>query len=291
MPAGYATPLVSQGSRLGPLFCVKDQCAFVKVSNKDEKRAVVNMTSMTLVEYAEKCSYPEGALGSDQSVFVPIFCKDCYGTNEDDYTEALSTIVSVGSDKFLVGMCSVFGVAQGEVYPESRKGFITGNEMSYSGACQLQPGKAVFMHKGKREIGRVMCYWHVHSRSADKTFLYCCVACKDTEYTKGILTPEMSMAFSLGTVGDNNSGPVTEECSLVSVPMRPGCFCTLVKGKDLPKNMIRMGFSTLKDSVLDAGVNPKDSPGFAEAQAESETPFDASEECSEDTAFPRQLNC
>lgn len=274
MSSSGVTPLVSQGSGVGPVFCTKDQWAFVKVSNEDKKRAVVNMTSMTLVNYVDKCEYPEGDLRSDQSLFVPIFCKECYGTKEDNYTEALASIVSCGSDKFLVGMCSVFGVAQGEVYPESRKDFIVGNDMSYSGACHPQPGKAVFLHKVKKNIGRVKCYWHVHSRSVGKTFLYCCVACIDNEYTNGVVKPEMSMGFSLGTVGDNKSGPITEECSLVSVPMRPGCFCTLVTGKDLAQTMTMMGFSTLKDSVLDAGISLKESAGV-------ENSSDASDESSE----------
>lgn len=171
MSSSGVTSLVSQGSRVGPVFCTKDQCAFVKVSNEDKTRAVVNMTSMTLVEYADRCEYPEGALRSDQSLFVPIFCKECYGTNKDHYTEALASVASCRSDKFLVGMCSVFGVAQDELYPELRKDFIVGNDMSYSGACHPQPSKAVFQHKVKKDIDRVKCYWHVHSRSVDKTFL------------------------------------------------------------------------------------------------------------------------
>lgn len=251
-------PLVSQGSRIGPVFCQKDMCAFVKVSTQDNKRAVVNITSMTLVDYADRGEYPEGPLHSDPSLFVPIFCAECYGTNDADYTEAMATIVSSQSDKFLVGVCSVYGVSQGENYPESRKDFIVSNDMAYSGACQPQPGKAVFLHKVKKDIGRVKCYWHVHSRSVDKTYLYCCVACDDTEYTNCVLNPEMSIAFSLGTVGDNKSGPITEECSLVSVPMRPGCFCTMVTGQYLTQTMTRMGFSTLKDSALDAGIDSKD---------------------------------
>lgn len=35
---------------------------------------------------------------------------------------------------------------------------------------------------------------------------------------------------------------------------RPGGSCNLVTGKDLVRTMTRMGFSTLKDSVLDAGI-------------------------------------
>lgn len=275
------TPLVSQGSRVGPVFCMKDKCAFVKVSNTDEKRAVINMTSMTLVQYANIDECPVGALLSDQSLFVPIFCKECYGTNEDDYIEALASIVSCGSDRFLVGTCSVFGVAQGEVYPESRKDFIVSNDMSYSGACHPQPAKAVFLHDVKKDIGRVKCYWHVHSRSVEKTFLFCCVACRDDEYTNGVLGRDMSMGLSLGTVGNNKIGPVTVECSLVSVPMRPGCFCTLVPGKDLRLSMIRMGFSTLKDSVLDAGcVNLKESSVII-PDTQTEPSYDVSHESSE----------
>jgi len=278
MTSTCVAPPGSQASRVGPVFCTKDQCAFVKVSSGDSKRAVVNMTSMTLVDYADKSEYPEGALRSDQSLFVPIFCKECYGTDDNDYAEALASIgSSCPSDKFLVGMCSVFGAAEGEVYPESRKDFIVGNDMSYSGACHPQPGKAVYLHKDKKDIGRVKCYWHVHSRTVDKTFLYCCVACDDNEYTDRVVKPELSMGFSLGTVGDNRSGPITEECSLVSVPMRPGCFCTLVTGKDLTRTMTRFGFSTLKDSVLDAGINLKESVELVQ----TETPSDTSDESSE----------
>ncbi|KAE8277998.1 hypothetical protein D5F01_LYC23933 [Larimichthys crocea] len=256
MSSNSANPDGGLGGRVGPVFCTKDQYAFVKMSKEDNKRAVVNTNTMTLVDYIDKREYPEGApLRSDQSLFVPIYCKECYGTSEDDYTEALSRVVSCGSDRFLVGMCSVFGVAQGEVYPDSRKDFIVGNDLSYSGACHPQPGQAVFLHKVKKDIGRVKCYWHVHSRSVNKTFLYCCVACDDTEYANGVVKPDMSMGFSLGTVGDNESGPLTEECSLVPVPMRPGCFCTLVSGTDVAQTMTRMGFSTLKDSLLDAGLN------------------------------------
>lgn len=170
----------------------------------------------------------------------------------------MASIASRGSERFLVGVCSVFGAARGEVYPESIKDYTVDNDMSYSGACHPQPGLAVFLHKVKKEIGLVKCYWHMHSRSAGKTFLYCCMACNDTEYANGVVDPDGSMAFSLGMVGDNNNGPVTEECSLVSVPMRLGCFCTLVTSEDLTRAMTRMGFSTLKDSTLDAGLEPKE---------------------------------
>lgn len=37
MSLSCVTPFVSQGSRLGPMFCTKDQYAFVKVSHKDKK--------------------------------------------------------------------------------------------------------------------------------------------------------------------------------------------------------------------------------------------------------------
>lgn len=77
---------------------------------------------MTLVDYVDEGEYPEGApLRLDESLFVPIYCMECYGTKEDDYTKALTRVVSCGSDRFLVGMCSVFGWAQGEVYTDSRK--------------------------------------------------------------------------------------------------------------------------------------------------------------------------
>ena len=271
MTSSSVTPLVSCSSRVGPVFCTNDQqCAFVKVSKEDAKRAVVNTTSMTLVDYADRCNYPEGPLRSDQSLFVPTFCKECYGTRDDDYAEALANIVSCGSTMFLVGLCCVYGLEGQEVYPESRKDFILGNDMSFSGACHPQPGKAVFLHKVKRNIGRVKCYWHVHSRSAEKTFVYCCVACDSSEYTKNVLESEMNMGFSLGTVGDNKRGPITEECSLVTVPMRPGCYCTPGTGKDIAQLMTRMGFSTLKDSVLDAGLDVDEiSAGVVDTQTET----------------------
>lgn len=56
------------------------------------------------------------------------------------------------------------------------------------------------------------------------------------------------------------------------MPMRPGCFCTLVTSEDLAQTMTRMGFSTLKDSVLNAGINLKESAG---------TPSDVLDESSE----------
>ncbi|KAK7915592.1 hypothetical protein WMY93_011353 [Mugilogobius chulae] len=240
------------------------------MSKKDKRRAVINLTSMTLVDYVDAAAIPKEELQSDQTLFVPVFCKECYGTNEDDYNEALARIVSGGRNRFLVGVCSVFGVAQGEVYPDSRKDFVVDNEFSYSGACHPQPGKAVFLHKVKGDIGQVMCYWHVHSKSVDKTFLYCCVACNENDYTRHVLDPNVfSMGFSLGTVGENGSGPVTEECSLVPVPMRPGCFCTLVTGeKELYQAMSRMGFSTLKYRTLEAGVERSATEEFGAQQGE-----------------------
>ncbi|KAJ7983657.1 hypothetical protein DPEC_G00374590 [Dallia pectoralis] len=60
MSSSDLTPLASQGSRVGPVFSTKGQYAFVKVSNGDRKRAVVNMTGMTLVDYADRSEYPEG---------------------------------------------------------------------------------------------------------------------------------------------------------------------------------------------------------------------------------------
>lgn len=287
MSSGDVSPLVKQGSRLGPVFSTKDQCAFVKVSNDDKKRAVVNMTSMTLVDYVDRDEYPEGPLCSDQSLFVPIFCKECYGTIEDDYTEALASIVLDGSDKYLVGVCGVFGVSPDEVYPESRKEFIVDNDISYCGACHPQPGKAVFLHKAKKDIGRVKCYWHVHSRSVDKTFLYCCVACADNDYTNGVTVSEISNGFSLGTVGNNKIGPMTEECSLVPVPMRPGCFCTLVTSEDVRRTMTRMGFSAIKDSVLDAGIDL--TAGDSVPTAQMETISDALDDSYESRSITETL--
>lgn len=263
-------PLVNCGSRVGPVFSKKDNCAFVKVSHLDTKRAVINTDNMTLVQYVEKADYPDGSLESDQSLFVPIFCKECYGTEDGDYTEALDNVTSCGAKGFIVGMCSVFGVADNETYPNSRKDFMVGNDMSFSGACQPQPGRVLFMHKADKEIGRVKCYWHVHSRSTNKTFLYCCVVCHNTEYASGVLDPDMNMGFSLGTVGDNGSGPVTEECSLVSVPMRPGCFCVVVEPKDLASSMIRMGFSSLKNYTLDAGATRGTADGKSGTRSQHE---------------------
>lgn len=219
-------------------------------------RAVVDLSTMTLVEYATPEEYPDGPVRCDQSLFVPIFCKECYGTQDSQHRNALEHMSSSDVDTFVVGMCSVYGVAADEVYPDSRREYMVKNELSFSGACHPQPGKALFMHKTENEIGTVKCYWHVHSRSTNKTFLYCCVARTDTEYAIGVVQPETGMGFSLGTVGDNAKGPIVEECSLVSWPMRPGCFCVVVSRKDLSSTMMRMGFSIVKDSILQAGEKP-----------------------------------
>ncbi|KAL3997042.1 hypothetical protein ACER0C_009698 [Sarotherodon galilaeus] len=244
------------GSRLGPVFATKDRRAYVKVRKDDSVRAVVDLSTMTLVDYATPEQYPDEPVQCDRSLFVPIFCKDCYGTHDAQYNGAIRAMTSSGTDTFIVGMCSVYGVASGEIYPDSRLEYIVPNDLSFSGACHPQPGRALFMHKTENEIGSVKCYWHVHSRSTNKTFLYCCVARADTQDAAGVVQPETSMGFSLGTVGDNAKGPVTEECSLVSWPMRPGCFCVVVSAKDLPSTMTRMGFSSVKDATLDAGEKP-----------------------------------
>lgn len=246
----------AMGSRLGPVFATKDRRAYIKVRKDDSVRAVVDLSTMTLVDYATPEQYPDEPVRCDRSLFVPIFCKECYGTHDAQYNGALQAIKSSGADTFIVGMCSVYGVASGEIYPDSRLEYIVPNDLSFSGACHPQPGRALFMHKTEKEIGSVKCYWHVHSQSTNKTFLYCCVARADTEYAAGVVQPETSTGFSLGTVGDNAKGPVTEECSLVSWPMRPGCFCVVVSAKDLPSTMTRMGFSCSKDAALDAGEKP-----------------------------------
>lgn len=221
------------GSRLGPVFATKDRRAYIKVRKDDSVRAVVDLSTMTLVDYATPEQYPDEPVRCDRSLFVPIFCKECYGTHDAQYNGALQSIKSSGADTFIVGMCSVYGVASGEIYPDSRLEYIVPNDLSFSGACHPQPGRALF-----------------------KTFLYCCVARVDTAYAVGVVQPETSTGFSLGTVGDNAKGPVTEECSLVSWPMRPGCFCVVVSAKDLPSTMTRMGFSCSKDTTLDAGEKP-----------------------------------
>ncbi|KAK2832714.1 hypothetical protein Q5P01_016603 [Channa striata] len=135
-------PATSTGRsiRAGPLFCIKDQSVYVKTSARDAKRAVLNATSMTLVDYADSSECRDEELRSDPSLFVPIFCKECYGTEDADYAEALA-----------------------------------------------RPGRAVFLHEAGKDIGRVECYWHVHSKSIDKTFLFCCVSCDSTEYAKRLL--------------------------------------------------------------------------------------------------------
>lgn len=264
MAVNGTSPLISEGARIGPVFSTNKECAFIKLSTKDNVRAVVNTNSMSLVEYAEPHNYPDGESRADPSLFVPIFCKECYDTNHETYEEALSNLTSSGTAKFLVGLCSVFGAGPDEDYPDSRKDYFLENETAYSGACHPQPGRSVFLHKNERDIGNVKCYWHVHSRSIHKTFLYCCVACSNTDYTEGLLKGDMSMGFSLGTVGDNKLGAVTEECSLVTVPMRPGCFCALAEREDLRSTMIRLGFSTLKDSHLDAGATNDSVHGTSE---------------------------
>lgn len=263
-PADPPATSTGRSIRAGPLFCIKDQSVYVKTSSRDAKRAVLNATSMTLVDYADSSECRDEELRSDPSLFVPIFCKECYGTEDADYAEALARVRSSGSGTFVVGVCSVYGLAPDETYPESRADFAVGNELSYSGACHPQPGRAVFLHEAGKDIGRVECYWHVHSKSIDKTFLFCCVSCDSTEYAKrllGSLTQDgaASTAFSLGTVGDNAYGPVTEECSLVSVPVRPGCFCVAVADGDaVTRTMIRMGFCSVKDAALEAGLRPED---------------------------------
>lgn len=239
----------------GPLFGIKDRCAYIKVRKDDSTRAVVDLTTMTLVDYATPEQYPVTPLRCDRSLFVPIFCTECYGTRDLHYKSALENITS-SNGAFIVGVCSVYGVATDEIYPDSRREYIVPNDLAFSGACHPMPGKALFMHKAENDIGFVKCYWHVHSRSTNKTFLYCCVARADTEYAVGVVKPETTMGFSLGTIGDNAKGPITEECSLVSWPMRPGCFCVVVSPKDLASTMTRMGFSTVKSHTLEAGENP-----------------------------------
>nr|BBA49208.1 capsid maturation protease [Oryzias latipes] len=261
MPSGdcRGSPYVP---RTGPLFCLKGQSVYVKMTEADEKRALLSESDMTLVGYADSGECEGEELRSDPSVFVPIFCRECYGTETRDYEEALRDILARGTNSFIVGVCSVYGAAPDEIYPESRAEFSVENALSFSGACHPQPGKAVFLHDAERDIGCVKCYWHVHSRSADKTFLFCCVACDGTEYTARLLSElrkneTLSTAFSLGTVGDNSVGPVVEECSLVSVPMRPACFCVALTDKDLvSRTMTRMGFCSVKDKALEAGLRP-----------------------------------
>lgn len=267
MAASPAAILCEPG--IGPLFATKDGCAYIQVRKDDSVRAMVNLSTMTLVDYATPEHYPPGPLRCDQSLFVPIFCNECYGTRDFHYKRALENITSDGS--FIVGMCSVYGVATDEIYPDSRQEYIVPNELAYSGACHPMPGKALFMHKAENDIGFVKCYWHVHSRSSNKTFLYCCVARADTEYAAGVVKPETNMGFSLGTIGDNAKGPVTDECSLVSWPMRPGCFCVLVSSKDLAATMTRMGFSTVKTRTLDAGATTP----VAEATCATPSPLSA----------------
>lgn len=135
---------------------------------------------------------------------MPIFCKECSNTTEEDYTEALSNLCSGESDRFPVGMCCVFAGTESELEPVSRKEYKAANELSYSGACQFQPCKAVFMHNMKNKISQVKCYMHVHSRNSDETFLYCCIKCESNKYTRQILntveaTASMSTGYSLGT--------------------------------------------------------------------------------------------
>lgn len=242
---------------MGPLFGAKDGCAYVQVRKDDSLRAVVDLSTMTLVDYVTPDRYPHEQLRCDQSVFVPIFCPECYGTQDCHYKRALETITSEDG-AYVVGMCSVYGVSTEETYPDSRQEYIVPNDLAFAGACHPMPGKALFMHKAENDIGFVKCYWHVHSRSSNKTFLYCCVARANTDYARGVVKSETNMGFSLGTTGDNSKGPITDECSLVSWPMRPGCFCVLVCAKDLSATMNRMGFSVVKNRTLDAGATAAD---------------------------------
>lgn len=45
--------MVSKGSRIGPVFSKSSQYVLVKLMGDDKKRAVINLTNMTLVDYVE----------------------------------------------------------------------------------------------------------------------------------------------------------------------------------------------------------------------------------------------
>ncbi|KAK2812698.1 hypothetical protein Q5P01_000999 [Channa striata] len=239
-PADPPATSTGRSIRAGPLFCIKDQSVYVKTSSRDAKRAVLNATSMTLVDYADSSECRDEELRSDPSLFVPIFCKECYGTEDADYAEALARVRSSGSGTFVVGVCSVYGLAPDETYPSQGR------------LCSRKRAVVTRELVTRSREGRVP----ARTRPAKTS-----VATEYAETPAGVVGAggAASTAFSLGTVGDNAYGPVTEECSLVSVPVRPGCFCVAVADGDaVTRTMIRMGFCSVKDAALEAGLRPED---------------------------------
>ena len=257
-----ALSLLKDTNYAGPVFSRKDGRVYVKVSQQDETRPVFNSDTRALIEHAVGSSeYADVPVQVDENVFVPIFCKECYGTRTVDYDDALQILSSLQPRSFIVGVCCVFGREPDEPYTEATLKFFVSNKYAYSGACHRQPGLCLFLHENKKEIiGRVHCYWHVHSKSADKTFLYCCVECAQTEYVATFISQRASFgpAFSLGTVSDDEGqSPITEECSLVSHPRRPGCWASFYEPDELSKAMTRLGFCVNKHCALEAGWQPE----------------------------------
>ena len=249
--------------KVGPLFSDDGKYIYLKLSEIDKHRAIIDRATMTLTEYVERDSitFPsEMELRSDKSLFVPIFCVDCYGTTQENYDAFLESVLAGAddTDEFIVGVCCVFGDDGFEPNPGSRAKYKVTNELAYSAACQMQPGKAFFMHDTRYELGDVLCYWHVHSRNSEKTFLYCCVKCHHNEYTNTVMKYMketcFELSYSLGTRGENSLGPITDECSFVTVPMRAGCFCEVHKNDSLLHNLRSRGFSTVKEGALEAGM-------------------------------------
>lgn len=251
--------------KVGPLFSDDGKYIYLKLTQIDKHRAIIDRATMTLTEYVERDSiaFPSDTeLRSDESLFVPIFCVDCYGTTQENYEAFLDSLLASAdeTDEFIVGVCCVYGNDGCEPNPESRAKYKVPNKLAYSATCHMQPGKAFFMHDTRYELGDVKCYWHVHSRNSEKSFLYCCVKCQRNEYTDTVMKYMkgrcFELSYSLGTTGENSIGPVTDECSFVTVPMRPGCFCEVHKIDSLPDNLRSRGFSTVKDKALEAGLSP-----------------------------------
>lgn len=264
--AGPTTTRTLASANVGPLFSLIDGLAYVKVTKADAQRAVVNPNDGRWVNFADPDEYATRPIGFDCRIFVPVFCSECYGTTEADYDTALTELRN-SQNAFLVGMCYVYGSATNEPYPDSRKAFLVNEELAFSGACHPQPGRALFMHKPDKQIGYVQCYWHVHSRSSAKTYLYTCIAVSETPYAEGVVAADINKGLSLGTVGKHDIGLVTEECSLVTVPARPGCYCQRVASAECEPTMRKMGFSSIKNATLNAGLGDETSTAKTDEDA------------------------
>lgn len=195
--------------------------------------------------------------GSARVVTVPVVCDQCFPGET-----AGARLTSVPKDSsgepfasFVTGICCLFDRSQKTVdatkLEDIDRKVIRMYQQPYEvhmSMFQEAPGKILYGHNARLEIGELVTYWHTHR--SDKVYLF--ALCGLYERGKKCVTAAKRIGLSLGTYnfGDNE---IITECSVVRTPGRRACFGSVLP--DCTWDTVSSNIYDRASRTLNAGLN------------------------------------